>query len=111
MHSKMYVKLMNSREWREIRTAKLNLNPLCEVCARKGYVRAANTVHHIREVESGKTEQECRQLAFAFANLMSVCREHHHELHNDMRYHSRQAHQERNTERLRQWVARHGGKD
>ena len=65
-HSKLYVQLMNSREWRELREAKIRANPLCECCQAKGYVVPSRCVHHIVEVESGRTEKECRDLCFPF---------------------------------------------
>ena len=107
-HSKLYIKLMNAKEWREIRNAKLNANPLCERCARKGYVTPARVIHHIREIESGLTDEECRQLAYSMSNLQSLCYECHHEVHSEARYNTKQQHQERESDRLRQWVARHG---
>ena len=109
MHSKLYVKLMNSKEWRQLRWKKLEANPLCERCQQRGYIVAASVVHHITEVESVRTEQECADLAFRWTNLQALCRECHAEIHKAAHSHSKEAHQQRERERLAQWAARHGG--
>ncbi len=105
-HSKLYQRLMNSREWRETRTSKLQRNPLCEEHYKVGKYVAASVVHHIIEVESGRTEQECRRLCFDPNNLESLCRECHAEIHRARGYHTMAAHQQRARERLKQWVSR-----
>lgn len=107
-HSKLYQRLMNSREWRETRTRKLQRNPLCEEHYKDGRIVAASVVHHIVEVESGQTEDECRRLCFDINNLESLCRECHAEIHKTRGYHTAAAHQRRESERLRQWADRLG---
>lgn len=106
-HSKLYVQLMNSREWRELRTAKLQANPLCECCQAQGYVVAARCVHHVVPVESGRTEEDCRTLCFQWSNLQSLCLEHHAAIHQAARSHSKAAHKQRSQDRLKQWIAKH----
>ena len=108
-HSKLYVRLMNSKEWRQLRWQKLEANPLCELCQRRGHVVAASCVHHIVEVESGRTDEECRELAFRWTNLQALCRECHAEIHKAARSHTKEGHRQRERDRLAQWVARHGG--
>lgn len=107
MHGKMYTKLMNSKEWKQVRIAKLTAQPLCESCARKGYVRGASVVHHIREVESGKTELECRTLCFTMSNLMSLCKECHKEIHLNRGTWKKENHLQREEERLAAWIDKH----
>lgn len=102
-HSDLYTKLINSRRWRELRARKLEANPLCERHLKEGKVVAASVVHHIVEVESGHSEQECMALAYSWANLQSLCRECHAEIHKASRYHSKDAHQQREHDRLEQW--------
>lgn len=106
MHGKLYIKLMNSKEWRSLRARKLAANPLCERHLRQGKVVAASVVHHIIEVESGHTEVECRTLAFSWQNLQSLCRECHAEIHKAARSHSLEAHRQRESDRLEQWKSR-----
>lgn len=107
-HSRLYVKLMNSREWRLLRAQKLTDQPLCEMCKSQGYVRAAQCVHHIVEVESGRNEQECRDICLRYSNLMSLCYDCHKSIHQMARSHSKEAHKKREDERLNQWIAKHG---
>ena len=46
----------------------------------------AEEVHHIIHVESGADFNQMRALAYDFDNLESVCREHHHKLHEQNRH-------------------------
>lgn len=102
-HSKLYVRLMNSAEWRRLRARKLQEQPLCEECLRHGVVRSADCIHHIREVESGRTEQECTRLAFAMTNLMSLCYRCHRAIHTGSR--TKDAHAKREEDRRSQFEA------
>lgn len=97
---------MNSKRWKELRTRKLYANPLCELHKRNGKVVAASVVHHLTEVESGRTEEECERLAFAWNNLQSLCRECHNEIHAQKKSHSRQSHHDREQSRLQQWISK-----
>ena len=105
-HSIQYVKLMNSKEWRQTRNEYLSTHPLCEECKERGIVKPAQCVHHIVEVESGQTDRECEQLCFSRGNLRALCFACHSELHKQLRSHSKEAHHKRNAERLRRWVER-----
>ena len=77
--------IYNSREWKELRIQKLRSNPLCERCEQQGFVRSAHCVHHITPIETAATMEEMRRLAFNPANLMSLCDECHHKIHEEMR--------------------------
>lgn len=107
-HSKLYVKLMNSREWCETRARKMNESPLCERCKEQGFVTAARCVHHIIPVESGRTEKECHDLCMRWTNLQSLCFHCHAEIHKAERYHTKDTHKQREDERLQRWIERHG---
>ena len=102
----MYVRLMNSKEWRETRAMKMAANPLCEVCFAEGFIRSAQCVHHIIEVESGHTEQECRELCFRWTNLQSLCYECHKKIHEARRKDSRENVRERKHTALQRWIER-----
>lgn len=96
---------MNSREWREARERKLSENPLCENCLKNGLEVEATCVHHIREVESGRTEEECKYLCYGNSgNLLSLCNKCHHKLHNGKGYHTKEAVIQRREERLARWL-------
>ena len=85
--------IYNSREWKELRRAKLMEQPLCEKCLADGraagvaggWIRSAHCVHHITPIETAATMEEMRRLAFNPANLMSLCDECHHKIHEEMR--------------------------
>ena len=55
--------IYNSREWKELRRAKLREQPLCEMCLADGrasgvaggWIRSAHCVHHITPIETAAT--------------------------------------------------------
>ncbi len=57
------------RQWRKTRAAFLSINPLCEMCKRKGRYTLATEVHHIKAVVDGGTDE--------FENLMALCKSCH----------------------------------
>ena len=85
--------IYNSREWKQLREAKLRAQPLCEKCLADGraagvaggWIRSAHCVHHITPIETAATMEDMRRLAFNPANLMSLCDECHHKIHEEMR--------------------------
>ena len=106
-HSKLYVKLMNSREWRQVRALKLQANPLCERCLSE-YGRAvpARCVHHIHPIEATNSETEARARTFDIDNLQALCFECHRAIHVAEHYHSTATMKQRQSERLEQWKQR-----
>jgi len=114
-HSKLYVKIMNSREWRMLRKEIINERPLCERCQAQGYVVLARCVHHIVPVESGRTEAECYDLAYRRSNLQALCFQCHNDIHKAQHSFTPQVIKERNEERLSVWadqlMKRYGNKD
>ena len=84
--------IYNSREWKELRIQKLRANPLCEQCQKDGeaagipggYIRSATCVHHIVPIETARTKEEMRRLAFDWNNLMSLCKSCHARIHKEM---------------------------
>jgi 5-methylcytosine-specific restriction protein A len=103
-HSKYYIKLMNSREWKALRIRKLQANPLCERClAEFGRSVAARVVHHIKPIEATNNHDEMRQRAFDYDNLQSLCFECHRAIHVADHYHASDAMKERQKQRLDQW--------
>lgn len=109
MHSEQYKKLISSARWQALRRQFLTDHPLCEACKAKGYVVAANTVHHIIEVESATTERDMIDLCFSPSNLQALCRGCHNELHAAKRSHSRKAHKERMKESLKRFIDKVSG--
>ena len=84
--------IYNSREWKELRIQKLRVNPLCEQCIKDGeaigipggYIRSATCVHHIVPIETAKTKDEMRRLAFDANNLRSLCFACHARIHKEL---------------------------
>ena len=84
--------IYNSREWKDLRILKLRANPLCEQCIKDGeavgipggYVRSATCVHHIVPIETAKTKDEMKRLAFDPHNLMALCQSCHARIHKEM---------------------------
>ena len=110
---KKYIKLLNSKQWRELREWKINHNPLCERCAEKGLVVSAVDIHHIRPVES-VPEDQMESVCFNPQNLIALCVPCHIETHRQMRSHEGQMKkdmpkEEPNTDNhIKEWAARHG---
>lgn len=102
-HSTLYKRLIQSKQWRELRVEVLREQPLCEWCKAKGYVVAAREVHHLIEAETGRTEQEVRNLMFQRGNLVALCHDCHANYHKSQRYHSTEKVLERQAERMEQW--------
>ena len=77
--------IYNSREWKELRIAKLrSTNGLCEECLKHNIVTSARCVHHIVPIETARTKDEMRRLAFDWNNLMSLCKSCHARIHKEM---------------------------
>lgn len=91
----VYMQLINSTAWRRLRNVHLSCHPLCEDCRRRGVVRAATEVHHIQPVESGRTPEEKRRLAYLPSNLRSLCRDCHRETHRIARKGTREERERR----------------
>lgn len=86
-----YVKLIHSREWKELRLKKLRDNPICEQCKANGSIIPATEIHHITPVESVIGERQMYILMFQYNNLMSLCHACHSDIHRQMFSHSKEA--------------------
>ena len=78
--------IYNSREWQELRIAKLRANPLCEECMKQGIVTSARCVHHIVPIETARTKDEMKRLALdcGLNGLMSLCFACHARIHKEL---------------------------
>jgi 5-methylcytosine-specific restriction protein A len=78
--------IYNSKEWQELRIAKLRANPLCEECMKEGIVTAARCVHHVVPIETAKTKDEMRRLAIncGLQGLKSLCFACHARIHKEL---------------------------
>ena len=105
--SKEYQRLLNDKRWKTLRVAYLRQHPLCEACQAEGFVRSAVDVHHRKPVESARTLADMERLAYDWHNLQALCVPCHIRVHTQERAHTKEAHQQRERERLSRWIARH----
>lgn len=59
-----------SRSWRSLRNYKIQLNPLCEICERKGLVEPGKEIDHIVAIRDGGER-------LGLQNLQTLCRSCH----------------------------------
>ena len=103
-----YQKLLNSPRWWQVkRVVWLRANGLCEDCKQEGIVTPGVDCHHIRPVESAKTDQEMEQLCYNPQNIRLLCIAHHKEAHRQLRSQTRDAHIATEASRTEQWLQRH----
>ena len=79
--------IYNSREWKELRIAKLrSTNGLCEECMKQGIVTSARCVHHVVPIETARTKDEMKRLAIdcGLQGLKSLCFACHARIHKEM---------------------------
>jgi 5-methylcytosine-specific restriction enzyme A len=70
-HRQKHQKFYQSKEWQSLRLYKLSINPLCEICLKKGLTEPANEVDHI---DSLRDNYSLRSL---IDNLQSLCKSDH----------------------------------
>ena len=76
--------IYNSREWHELRAAKLrSTKGLCEECLKQGIITSARCVHHIVPIETARTKDEMRRLAIdcGLQGLKALCFACHARIH------------------------------
>jgi 5-methylcytosine-specific restriction endonuclease McrA len=79
--------IYNSREWKELRAAKLrSTKGLCEECLKQGIVTEARCVHHVVPIETARTRDEMRRLAIGcgLQGLRSLCYACHAKVHQEL---------------------------
>lgn len=77
--------IYNSREWKELRIAKLrSTDGLCEECLKQGIVTSARCVHHVVPIETARTKDEMKRLAFDANNLRALCFACHARIHKEL---------------------------
>lgn len=82
---KKHTKTPYNNLWTILRNSYLMEHPLCERCLLDGKIVAAEEVHHIKPILEGKDELEQKELMLNSNNLMSLCKDCHHKIHNAMR--------------------------
>jgi len=81
----IYKYVYNTSQWRKLREAYLMQHPLCEMCEKDGKVNEAVEVHHITPISNANDELGMKELGYNPDNLMALCEECHHKLHNEMK--------------------------
>ena len=79
--------IYNSREWKELRIAKLlSTNWLCEECLKEKVHTPARCVHHIVPIETARTKDEMRRLALdcGLQGLKALCYACHARIHQEL---------------------------
>ena len=79
--------IYNSREWQELRIAKLrSTDGLCEECMKEGIITSARCVHHVVPIETARTKDEMRRLAIdcGLQGLKSLCFACHARIHKEL---------------------------
>ena len=99
-----YYRMIQSKRWRELRRAKLNADPCCEMCLENGLYVSATEVHHKTPCETALTQGEMEQLMFSFGNLQSLCHAHHQEAHRRLESRSRKEITARNAARTQRFI-------
>lgn len=74
-----------SPAWKNLRTAIIKeRGGLCENCLKKGIIRAATLVHHIKPVTPENVNNP--EISLNPANLMALCVDCHAAIHSTRRY-------------------------
>ena len=106
--SKDYQRLLNSPRWAKVKAiVKARAGGLCERCKEEGFITPGIDCHHIVPVESGKTLAEMERLCYDVHNIRLLCVPCHIKTHAEQRSHSKEAHKQRENDRLAQWIAKH----
>lgn len=78
----IYKTVYNTSQWRKLRQSYLLQHPLCEMCLKEGKIKEAVEVHHVTPISTATTDLDMKDLGFNPNNLMALCTECHHKLHN-----------------------------
>lgn len=114
---RLKAEVYNSREWRELRHAKMEQEGwTCQMCReegeaqgiRGGFIRPATCVHHIIPIETANSREEMWRLAIGcgLEGLLALCDQHHAQIHRDARSHTREAVSQRKADRLERFKNR-----
>jgi 5-methylcytosine-specific restriction endonuclease McrA len=108
--NKDYQRLLNSPRWAKVKAiVRDRAGGLCERCKEEGFITPGIDCHHVIPVESGKTLAEMERLCYDWkTNIRLLCVPCHIKTHAEQRSHSKEAHKQRENDRLSQWIARQG---
>lgn len=72
-------------KWTKLRNSYFMTHPLCERCLLDNKTVPGEEVHHIKPISTAKSDEEREALLLDSSNLMTLCKECHHKLHESMR--------------------------
>ena len=101
--------IYNSREWKELRIAKLRSTlGLCEDCKKEGVNTPARCVHHIVPIETARTKAEMRRLALdcGLQGLKALCYACHARIHRELGSNTAKIVKQRAEARQDRWADR-----
>ena len=101
-----YYRMIQSWQWRELRSIYLTEHPLCEICKAQGLYVSATEIHHKTPCETALTDIEMQRLMFSLDNLQSLCHACHQAEHRRLNSHSRVEIQRRNAARTERFAER-----
>ena len=79
------IQFYSSPAWKNIRKTVLKeRGGLCEMCLKKGIIRAATLAHHIVPVTAENVGNP--EITLNTANLMALCKDCHAAIHSTRRY-------------------------
>lgn len=84
--SKEASEIYNSQRWKKLRAAYFMLHPICEMCEKEDKVSPTEEIHHIKPILTGESRLKMEELAYDSNNLIALCKEHHHQVHNNMKH-------------------------
>ena len=117
--SKDYQRLLNSPRWAEVkRIVDQRAKGKCERCiemgkaagVKRGWLTPGVDHHHIVPVESARTLEEMERLCYDPDNVRLLCVPCHIAVHTEQRSHSKEAHKQREDDRLERWKQRQGNR-
>lgn len=78
-------KYYNTKLWYNLRNRYIKEHPFCEMCLEEGKVKLAEDVHHKTPFLTASSDEDRWKLLLDEDNLMSLCSDCHHEIHNRLR--------------------------
>ena len=95
-----YKRIIHSKRWSVLRRQYMAAHPFCEECMAAGVLDvAAEEVHHVKPIGTGRDFSEMCALAFDWGNLRALCHDCHVKAHQSI---ARRGHEV--SEGLRDWL-------
>ena len=113
MRDKDYQRLLGSRTWKTLRGIYLGAHPLCEDCLKQGKTVVATECHHVVPIDTERTYEGKRRLAYDDKNLAALCPDCHRKRHEELDSHNHKKIVLRSLRKahafLADWLSQEGG--